>query len=315
MSKTVTIVTPCFNEEDGIHDCWRTVRDIFRSELPDFKREHIFCDNASTDRTTDILRKIAKDDPSTKIIVNSRNFGILRNTFNGVLSSGGDATILFLPADLQDPPDLIPEFVRLWQSGYEVVYGIRAGRQEQFLMRSARKAYYWLLSHISNINYPPDVGDFQLVDRKVLDALKRFKDVQPFMRMMTFDSGFRSVGVSYTWRVRQHGRSRNKLSQLIDQGLLGLISYSSVPLRLAIFSGFVISASSFLYVFSLIVMRLIYGDYAPEGTLTIVAAIFFFGGVQLMFTGFLGEYIAAIFNQVRGRPIVIERERINFDGD
>jgi len=315
MTQTITIVTPCYNEEDGIRACWQKVRDIFRDELPDFQLEHIFCDNASTDRTVEILKELAAEDPSVKIIINSRNFGILRNTFNGVISSGGDATILFLPADLQDPPELIPEFVKLWQSGYEVVYGIRAGRQERFLMRLARKAYYRFLSRISNIDYPPDVGDFQLVDRKVLEAMKSFKDVQPFMRMMTFDSGFRSVGVPYTWQARQHGISRNRLGQLIDQGFLGLISYSSVPLRLATFSGFLIAGSSFLYVAALIIMRLFLGDYAPRGTFTTIAAIFFFGGVQLMFTGILGEYIAGIFHQVRGRPLVIERERVNFEED
>lgn len=313
MKKTISVVTPCYNEEDGIRECRDVVSRIFSEHLPNYQLEHIFCDNASTDQTVEILKEMAEESTSVKVIINSRNFGILRNTYNGVMRATGDAVILFLPADLQDPPELIPEFVTLWESGYEIVYGIRAQRQESFFMRNARKIYYRLLSKISNVDYPPDVGDYQLADRKVIDAMKQYEVVQPFMRMMTFECGFRGVGIPYTWRARKHGQSRNRLSQLIDQGLLGIISHSSAPLRLAVFMGFAISLLSFLYVVAVIVLRLTIGEYAPRGTFTIVAAVFFFGGVQLLFTGLLGEYIAAIFNQVRKRPLVVERERINFD--
>jgi len=315
MKKTISIITPCYNEEEGIRECWRTIQDLFKTELPDYELEHIFCDNASTDRTVDILREIAGECPSVKVIVNSRDFGILRNSFNGVINASGDATVLFMPADLQDPPEMIPEMVKLWESGYEIVYGIRAERQEPFLMRNARKAYYRLLSRISEVEYPPDVGDFQLVDRKVLNEMKRSRSVQPFMRIMTFECGFRSVGLPYVWRERKHGVSRNRISQLISQGFLGIISHSIAPLRLAMLLGFVIAGLSFLYVIGVFFMWFAFGETAPRGTFTIIAAIFFFGGVQLIFTGILGEYIGAIFNQVRGRPVVVERERINFDDD
>jgi len=313
MSKVISIITPCYNEEEGIRECWQAIHDLFETELSDYQVEHIFCDNASTDRTVEILKEIAAKDPSVKVIVNSRNFGILKNTYNGVINATGDATILFMPADLQDPPELIPEFVKLWEGGYEIVYGIRAERQEAFPMRTARKVYYRLLSRISNINYPPDVGDFQLVDRKVLDTMKGFEENQPFMRMMTFECGFKSVGVPYVWKARKYGFSRNRFSQLIDQAFLGIVSYSSAPLRLATFLGFLIAFCGLAYVVIVIVLRLMYGEYAPKGTFTIVAAIFFFGGVQLIFTGILGEYIGAIYNQVRKRPLVVERERVNFD--
>jgi len=315
MRKTISVITPCYNEEAGIKECWQTIQDLFKSQLPDYELEHIFCDNASTDRTVEILKEIAANCPSVKIIVNSRDFGILRNSFNGVISASGDATVLFMPADMQDPPEMIPEMVKLWECGYEIVYGIRAERQEPFLMRTARKAYYRLLSRITEVEYPPDVGDFQLVDRKVSNELKRSRSVQPFMRIMTFECGFKSVGLPYVWRERKHGASRNRISQLISQGFLGIISHSIAPLRLAMLLGFVIAGLSFLYVIGVFVMWFLFGDYAPRGTFTIIAAIFFFGGVQLIFTGVLGEYIGAIFNQVRGRPIVIERERVNFDDD
>lgn len=312
MSRTISVVTPCFNEEAGIRECYERVRTIFERQLPGFQLEHIFCDNASTDRTVEILKQLAATDPTVKIIVNSRNFGILRNTFNGVLSATGDAVLLFMPADLQDPPELIPQFVRLWEQRYDIVYGIRAGREETLVLRLLRKAYYRLISKFSSVDYPPDVGDFQLVDRKVVEAMKRFRDAQPFMRMMTFECGFTSVGVPYTWQARRHGSSRNRWSDLVDQGLTGIISFSSAPMRLAFFSGIVISCLSFAYALTVFVLKLGGFVVGPRGTATTVIAIFFFGGVQLVFLGMLGEYVVAIFNQVRGRPLVIERERINF---
>ncbi len=310
--KCISIITPCFHEEDGIEACYAAVKNLFDEKLPNYTREHIFCDNASSDRTVEILREIATKDDEVKVIVNSRNFGILRNTYNGVMSANGDAVLLFLPADLQDPPDLIPEFVNLWEQGYEVVYGIRAQRMEPFLMRTARKLYYRLLSRISNIDYPADAGDFQLIDRKVHDAMKQFHDVQPFMRMMTFECGYKAVGIPYTWEKREHGISRNRFSQLIDQAFNGIVSFSNAPLRFALLLGMVISILSLLYALGVIGLRLVYGEMAPRGTYTIIAALFFFGGVQLFFVGILGEYISAIFNQVRQRPLVFERERINF---
>jgi glycosyltransferase involved in cell wall biosynthesis len=311
--KTISLVTPCFNEEDGIAECYQAIKDLFARELPGYDREHIFCDNASSDRTVEILKAIAAEDPSVKIIVNSRNFGILRNTYNGVLSTTGDAIVLFVPADLQDPPELITTFVKHWEAGNEVVFGIRAEREEPILLRTARHFYYQFISRMSYVTYPADVGDYQLVDRKVLDAMKRFEDVQPFMRMMPFDAGFRSVGIPYKWQPRKHGISRNRLWQLVDQGLNGIISFSSAPLRIAFFAGFGIAFLSFVYAFTLLVLKLLGFDLGPQGTPTIVIAIFFFGGVQMLFLGLLGEYIVAIFNQVRRRPMVIERERVNFD--
>ena len=313
MRQTISIVTPCFNEEAGIMECYQTIKSIFETELPNYDREHIFCDNASTDKTVEILKKIAVKDRSIKIIINSRNFGILRNTYNGVLNAAGDAVVLFMPADLQDPPELIPTFVRHWESGYEVVFGIRTRREEPFFSRLGRKFYYRLISRISYIDYPADVGDFQLVDRKVLDAMKLFDDAQPFMRMMPFEAGFQSIGVPYTWRARKHGFSQNRFSQLIDQGLNGIISFSTAPLRIALFFGFGISFLSFFYSFVVFILQLSGFDTGPHGIPTIVIAIFFFAGVQLLFLGLVGEYIVAIFNQVRHRPIVVERERVNFE--
>jgi glycosyltransferase involved in cell wall biosynthesis len=313
MRRKISIVTPCFNEEASVRECYETIKRVMETELPGYDREHIFCDNASTDATVPILREIAAQDPAVKVIVNSRNFGILRNNYNGVLASTGDAVVLFMPVDLQDPPELIPTFVKHWEAGSEIVYGIRAQREETLWLRSARKLYYQMLSRLSYVDYPPNVGDYQLVDRQVVDAMKRIDDAQPFMRMMPFEVGFRAVGVAYTWRARKVGVSRNRFLHMIDQGINGLISFSNAPVRIALWTGMAISMLSFLYALFVFLITLFGYVRAEAGIPTVILAVFFFGGIQLLFLGVIGEYVLAIFNQVRRRPIVFERERINFD--
>ncbi|WP_426614741.1 glycosyltransferase family 2 protein [Bradyrhizobium sp. McL0616] len=313
--KTISIVTPCYNEELNAEDCYRAVRHVFSEYLQGYQREHIFCDNASEDRTVEILRGIAASDKSVRVIVNARNFGPLRNTFNGVMASSGDAVLLFMPADLQDPPELIPDFVKLWEAGNEIVYGIRAVREEGRLMRSIRNAYYHVLTRFSEIKIPPGVGDFQLVDRGVVERMRRVRDGYPFMRMMTFECGGRAVGVPYTWRARKKGISKNRAAALIDQGLNGLVSFTSAPLRIGLYAGFALSFASIAYaLINLLLGLVLYQRLAEPGILTLIVAMFFFGGVQLFFMGMIGEYILAIYGQVREKPVVFERERVNFDG-
>lgn len=312
--KTISVVTPCYNEELNVRDCHDAVRRVFDQHLQGYRREHIFCDNASDDRTVDILREIAAVDPCVKIIVNARNFGPLRNTFNGVMAAGGDAVLLFMPADLQDPPQLIPDFVKLWEAGNEIVYGIRAVREEGRLMRGVRNAYYRLLTRFSEVNVPPGVGDFQLVDRRVVEAMRSVRDSYPFMRMMTFECGGRAVGVPYTWRERKKGFSKNRAGALIDQGINGLVSFTTAPVRFGLFAGFLISALSIGYaIVNFVLGLLLYRQLAEPGIITLIVAMFFFGGVQLFFMGMIGEYVLAIHGQVRAKPVVFERERVNFD--
>jgi glycosyltransferase involved in cell wall biosynthesis len=237
----------------------------------------------------------------------------LRSTYNAVLATSGDVILLFLPADMQDPPSLLPEFVKLWEQGYEIVYGIRATRSEGWLMNTIRRIYYRIISKFSYVTFPPDVGDFQLVDRKVLDAMRKTDDAYPFMRMMTFESGFKAVGVRYHWEARKKGFSKNSFFNLIDQGLNGIITFTTVPLRAALFLGTAISVLSLIYAFATLVISLMTtGRLAEPGIPTLIVALFFFAGIQIFFMGLLGEYILAIYGQVRKKPMVIERERINF---
>jgi len=312
--KTISIITPCFNEEQNVRDCYEAVRKLFEAELKRYHREHIFCDNASTDHTLPILRELASEDPAVKVIVNTRNFGPLRSTFNGVTASSGDAVLLFLPADLQDPPELLPEFVRYWEEGYEIVYGIRATREEGWLLRSFRKSYYALLTRFAEISVPSGVGDFQLVDRRVVQAMRELKDASPFMRMMTFECGGRAIGVPYHWRARKKGASKNRVLALVDQAVNGFTSFTSAPVRLGLLLGFMLATLSIAWsVVNFVIGLLLYRQLTEPGIMTLIVAIFFFGGVQLLFIGIVGEYVLAIHGQVRGKPIVFERERINFD--
>ncbi len=311
--KLISVVTPCFNEEKNIYSCYERVKSVFENYKGKYKYEHIICDNSSTDKSLQILKEIASNDKNIKLIVNSRNYGVLKNNFNGVLSAAGEAVILMIPADLQDPPELIPEFIDYWEKGYEIVYGLRKKREEFLMLAIMRKLYYRFLSLIANIKYPPDAGDFQLVDKIVIDAIKKSYIADPFMRMSTFDTGFKSIGISYTWKRREFGKSNNNFFHMLIQGLDGITSFSNLPIRLTIFTGFLISITSFLYV--LILFILVFMGIAPrgdQGTLTIIGGIFLLGGVQIFSIGIVGEYVVRVLNQVRKKPHVIERERINF---
>ena len=311
--KVISIVTPCFNEEGNVTPCYLAIKQLFQGPLAKYDYEHVFCDNASSDNTVLLLKGLAAQDPHVKIIVNARNFGALRSDYNGVLATAGDAVIVFLPADLQDPPEVIPDLVEHWEAGNEIVYGIRAQREEGLLMRTARRIFYRLVRRMADIDVPVDAGEFQLIDRKVVDTLREFEDYYPYIRGMIASCGFRRVGVPYTWKARERGYSKARYYHLIDQALNAIISLSNVPMRLCMFFGFAIAMLSILIGFFGLIMNLVYyQQIAPVGIPTLIVAVFFFSGLQLFFFGVLGEYISAIHFQVRKRPLVIERERINF---
>lgn len=311
--KVISIITPCYNEEGNVEACYESVKNVFESSLPDYTWEHIFCDNDSSDNTQTILQSLAQKDSRVKVILNARNYGPFRSTFNGLLNATGDAVVVLLAADLQDPPEILPEFVAQWEQGFEVVYGIRSTREEHPIMRNIRKMYYRMVSKFANISIPLDVGEFQLIDKAVLNALKQHDDNYPYIRGMIANCGFRSFGIPYNWRARRSGFSKNRLYHLIDQGLNGLISFTNLPMRLCMFTGFAIAALSFLYAFLTLVINLIYfGTITVPGIPTIITALFIFNGIQLMFLGIIGEYISAIHNQVRKKPLVVEREKLNF---
>ena len=317
MKKRISIVTPCFNEEDNVRPCYDAVRRLFDGDdapLAGYDFEYLFCDNASQDRTVAILEEIAAADRRVKVIVNSRNFGASLNLFNGIVNATGDAVVASIAADLQDPPELIPDFVKQWEAGHEVVYGIRANRREAPVLTTARRLFYRLLNHFAPFEIPPDVGDFHLLDRKVVDALARQDDYYPYVRGLIAYSGFRSTGIRYEMRERLRGQSKARLYDLVDLALNAFVSFGRVPMRICLLLGLGLAALSILVaLFFLVTNILFYRQFAPPGIPTLTIALFFFSGVQLFFIGMLGEYMLATHAQVRRRPFVIERRRINFD--
>lgn len=305
----ISIVTPCYNEQDNVRECRLAVRRLFDGPLAGYDHEHLFCDNASTDRTPEILRELADADRRVKVILNARNVGPFRSAFHGVRNTSGDAVLLMLAADLQDPPELLPRFVDLWERGHEVVYGVRERREEPALMRLVRGAYYRLVSALADHPIPVDAGEFQLVDRRVVEALRGCDDQYPYVRGLVASCGFRSVGVGYVWKRRARGVSKNRLRHLIDQGLNGLTSTARAPLRWCLPFG--LAAAGLGVVGGL--AEAVRSGFAATGPAAMTAALFFFGGVQLAVSGVLGEYLSAIQAQVRRRPAVVERSRLNFE--
>ncbi len=309
--KKITIVSPCYNEEDNVEICHAAVKAIFDEHLPGYEREHVFVDNASTDRTVEILRELSEGDPAVKVVVNARNFGVFKSTFNGLRYASGDATLLMLPVDLQDPPDLLPEFVGLWEQGYDVVAGARSTREEGFILRSFRKAFYRIVNRLSEFEIEPDVGEFQLVDRKVLDAVLLHRDNYPYIRGIVASVGFKRITRHYTWKERKVGKSKHNYYMMIDQALNAIFAFTKAPMRFCTIAGFIISAVCIMFSLLSVVLYAFDTSIAPRGTTTIIVALFFLSGIQLLFIGMLGEYITSIQAQVRGGPMVIEKELIN----
>lgn len=311
MKKKISIISPCYNEEDNVRACYEVVRELFAGPLAAYEREHIFADNASEDSTPEILREIVASDPQVKVILNARNYGPFRSNFNALRYATGDAVVVFLAVDLQDPPEVIVDLVRHWEAGAEVVAGARINRQESFALRTSRALFYRMVAVLSDIDIPINVGEFQLIDRKVWEAVIRHEDHYPYIRGIIASVGFRRVIVPYTWKARKRGISKNNLPRLIDQALNGIFSFTNAPLRMCTFIGFALAALCILYAFGATIAYLFNPQMAPRGITTLIVSLFFLSGVQLVFIGILGEYVMSIHGQVRRGPMVVEREKIN----
>jgi glycosyltransferase involved in cell wall biosynthesis len=309
----ISIISPCYNEEENVEACHQSVLELFApgGPLAHHEREHIFSDNCSEDRTVELLRGIAAKDPNVKVILNARNFGPFRSNFNALRYATGDAILVFLPVDLQDPPEMIPEMVRHWENGIEVVAGARANREETWALRTCRRIFYRIVNTLSDFDIPENVGEFQLIDRKVWEVVVSHRDQYPYIRGIIASAGFRRLILPYTWKARKRGISKNNALRLIDQAMNGIFSFTDAPMRFCSFLGFGIAALAMLYALFTFLTALLLHGVAPAGTQTIIIALFFFSGIQLMFIGMLGEYITSIHAQVRRGPMVVERERIN----
>jgi glycosyltransferase involved in cell wall biosynthesis len=312
MRKKITIMTPCYNEEAGIIECYEAVRDFFKQKLPDYDYEHLFVDNDSQDRTVSILKDVAARDGNVKIIVNSRNFGPNHSPYHAILESSGDAVIPVV-ADLQTPVDTILDFVRLWQEGYDMVLGIRVSMSEALWLRISRDLYYQIMSRLSHIEHYHGFIGYGLFDRKTIDVMRRLVNPNPYFRRIISEIGFRKAFVDYVQPPRKHGKSRLSFLDLLDYAILGMVSCSKVPLRLMTITGLVVSALSFLVGIVYLILKLVFWQTFSMGTAPMIIGMFFLASVQIMCLGMIGEYVGVIFDHVRNRPLVIERERINFD--
>ena len=310
--KKISIITPCFNEELNIETCYLAVKKIMKTKLPNYSYEHIFSDNASSDSTFLVLEKIAKKDKNVKVILNSRNVGPFRNMWNAMKNATGDAIIPLLPADLQDPAEIIPSFVKNWEKGDLVVYGVRSNRQEFWMMRFLRSIYYKLIRKFADAVIPLNSGEFLLADKLVIKSILEVDDQYPYIRGLIAQTAVKSSSVNYTWVKRKKGKSKNSFIDLIDQAINGFVSTSRIPARFALLFGFIFSIIGFIGAAITFISFLLNKESVASGIPTIIVAIFLFGGIQLLFFGIIGEYILSIHGQVRKSPPMFEIKKINF---
>lgn len=309
--KLISIVTPCYNEEENVQELYSRVKGIM-SSLSDCDYEHIFIDNSSTDKTVEILRGIAAKDRNVKVIINTRNFGHIRSPQYALRQTKGDA-VIHIVADLQDPPEMIADFIKKWEEGYKIVIGVKEKSEESPFFFFIRKIFYSLIGRLSEISLIKNFTGFGLYDRKVIEILRQIDDPYPYFRGLICDIGYERAEIPYVQPTRKRGFTKNNFYTLYDMAMLGITNHSKVPLRLAMMTGFAVGLLSLIVAFGYFVYKLIYWDNFSVGTAPLVIGLFFFAAVQLFFIGIIGEYIGAIHTQVLKRPLVIEKERINFD--
>ena len=309
--KHISILTACFNEEENVGALVKAVALVFE-KLPQYTYEHIFIDNSSSDKTVSILRNISLINKNVKVIVNARNFGHIRSPFHGLIQCKGDA-VISLVADFQDPPEMIEKFLAKWEEGYKIVIGVKNKSKENPIMFAIRKMFYNLLSSVSSADATiKNFTGFGLYDQQFISILRDLDDPYPYFRGLVTELGFDRYEIEYTQPERTGGKTKNNFFTLYDMAMLGFTNHSKLPLRLSAFIGFFTAICSFLIALFYFIYKLMNWYSFQVGSAPMVIGIFFFSSVQLFFIGIIGEYIGAIHTQVRKRPLVIEKERINF---
>ena len=307
----ISILTPCFNESENVGPISDRVAEVVR-QLGEVDFLHVFIDNASTDGTSERLRALAAGNPIVRVIVNQRNFGHVRSPYHGLLEAPGDAVIV-MAADLQDPPELIPQFLKKWREGFSVVVGQKANSEESAIFYALRRAYYKMVKRLADVELLENVTGFGLYDRKVIEQLRVLDDPYPYVRGLICELGYPVARIPYEQPLRRRGITKNNFYTLYDVAMLGITSHSKVPLRLATMLGFAASALSFAVGVGYLAYKLVFWDRFALGIAPVVIGLFFFGSVQLLFIGILGEYLGSIHTKVTKRPLVVEKERINWD--
>ena len=312
--KTISIVVPCYNEEENVIPLSRAITALFEKELADYRYELIFIDNDSRDRTRELLRGLCQSDPDIKAIFNAKNFGQFNSPYYAMLQTSGDCTIL-MAADFQDPVEMIPQYVREWESGYKIVIGIKKSSQENKFMYWLRGCYYKLIKKLSDVEQIEQFTGFGLYDAKFIQVLRGLNDPTPFLRGIVAELGFKRKEIPYEQPLRRAGKTSNNFYRLYDAAMLSITSYTKVGLRLATIFGSICAGLSMVVALVYLVMKLIWWDRFPAGMAPMLIGMLFLGSIQIFFIGLLGEYIMSINQRVMKRPLVIEDERLNFGGD
>lgn len=306
----ISVIVPCYNEEQVIVETNRQLV-ITLAALADLDFEIVYVDDGSSDKTADLLRTIQSSDKRTRVVRLARNFGHQLAVSAGLEHSAGDAVVI-IDADLQDPPEVIPEMVERWRDGYHVVYGMRTDRpgEKAFKLWTA-KLFYRFINRLSKVQIPLDVGDFRLLDRRVVDVLLSMPERDRFLRGMVSWIGFRQVAVMYRRAERRAGESKYPLFKMLQFAADGVLSFSLTPLRLALWVGFLSIGMAFAGILYALIIRLYTNDWV-RGWTSIFTAVLFIGGAQLVTLGIIGEYIGRIYAEVKRRPLYVVEERLGF---
>ncbi len=309
--KTISILIPCYNEEENVEPIAQAVIGVLEQELPQYDYELVFIDNDSQDNTRPILRRMCGENPRIKAIFNTRNFGQFNSPYYGILQVTGDCVIAMV-ADFQDPVDLIPRYVKAWEEGYKIVIGIKTSSQENAVMYWLRSCYYKTIRRLSDVEQIEHFTGSGLYDREFIEVLRRLDDPTPFLRGIVAELGYKRKEIPYEQPKRRAGKTHNNFYRLYDAAMLSVTSYTKAGLRLATFVGALSCMASLAVAFLYLIMKLIWWDRFPAGMAPMLLGMLFLGSVQIFFIGMVGEYVLSINQRMMKRPLVIEEERLNF---
>ena len=309
--RKLSILIPCYNEEENVVPISKAIVEELGRNLSDYDYEILFIDNDSKDNTRPLLREICKGNPKIMAIFNAKNFGQFNSPYYGLLQTTGDCTILMC-CDFQDPIEMIPQLVKEWENGAKIVSCIKTQSKENRIMRFLRTIYYRIIKKMSSVDQIEHFTGFGLYDQSFIEVLRNLKDPTPFLRGIVAELGYKRVSIEYTQAKRRAGKTHNNFFTLFDAAMLSFTSYTKVGLHLVTFAGMVLSALSLLVALVYLILKLLYWDRFPAGTVPMMLGLFFLNSVELLFIGFVGEYVMSINTRVMNRPLVIEEERINF---
>ena len=312
--KKISIVVPCYNEQENVRLMAAAIGRQFaeHKELQKYDYDILFIDNDSADNTRAELRAMCQEDRQhIKVIFNAKNFGQFNSPYYAMLQTDGDATML-MAADFQDPPELIPAYVKNWEDGYKIVIGVKAHSTDGKLIYAMRCLYYKTIKRFSQVEQIEHFTGFGLYDRAFIEVLRELDDPTPFLRGIVAELGFRRKEIPYDQPKRRAGKTSNNFYTLYDAAMLGFTSYTKVGLRIATFAGAICAAACIGIAFIYLILKLIYWDRFAAGMAPLLIGMLFIGSVQIFFIGLVGEYILSINQRVMKRPLVVEEERINF---